>query len=226
LTDLKPKALIDVAGEPFISHQLRLLAGHDVTRVVICAGYRGEMIEAYVGRHVFGIDVDYAYDGAHLLGTAGALANARSRIGEGAFFVLYGDSYLPCDYAAVQRTFERSGAPALMTVFRNDGRWDASNIEFADARIVAYSKRAPTPSMRHIDYGLGVLAARVLDAVPPGEPCDLAVLYEGLAQGHELAAFEVLERFYEIGSHDGLSEFEQYLLSRETHAGLRAGGAT
>jgi NDP-sugar pyrophosphorylase family protein len=218
LTDLQPKALVDVAGEPFIVHQLRLLARNAVTRVVICAGYRGEMIEDYLGREAFGIALSYAYDGPRLLGTAGALAAARPLIGADAFFALYGDSYLPCDYGAVQRAFERSGRPAQMTVYRNEGRWDTSNVEFADGRIITYSKRARTQRMNYIDYGIGILTPRVLDGLPPGKSKDLAVLYEGLAASNELAAFEVSDRFYEIGSPAGLAELHQYLIKQGSHA--------
>jgi len=206
LTQTFPKALLDVAGEPFIAHQLRLLRRQGVARVVICAGYLGEMIREFVHHgEEFGVDVTFAFDGPKLLGTAGALRQARPLLGQ-QFFVLYGDSYLPCDLRAVQRAFTASGQPALMTVYRNDGQWDASNVEFADGKLLAYDKRRKSPRMRHIDYGLGVLSAAVLDEVPADSPYDLAVLYQNLLRRGQLAAAEVPERFYEIGSFQGLDE--------------------
>jgi NDP-sugar pyrophosphorylase family protein len=211
LTTTMPKALVEINGTPFIAHQLRLLRQNSITRVVICAGYRGEMIQEYVGDGgAFGLQVLFAFDKPRLLGTAGALKQALPLLGE-AFFVLYGDSYLPCDYRAVQTAFEQSGHLSLMAVVRNDGRWDRSNVEFIDGKILEYNKHNPTPRMRHIDYGLGVFHRAALTTVAEGEPCDLAILYQELLAQGELGAHEVHQRFYEIGSFAGLEETRQYL---------------
>ena len=197
---------MDVNGEPFVAHQLRLLRGQGVTRVIICAGYRGELIQEFVGNGAaFGLDVRFVFDGPQLLGTAGAAKNAWALVGA-AGFVLYGDSYLPCDYHAVQEAFERGNQPALMTVFQNRNQWDRSNVEFADGRIVAYDKRTPTARMRHIDYGLAVFGAAAFAGVPTDRPSDLATLYQDLLAQGRLAGWEVTERFYEIGSWSGLEE--------------------
>lgn len=212
LTSAQPKALLDVAGKPFIAHQLELLRRSGVERVVLCVAHLGERIEAAIGDGAaFGLRVDYSYDGPVLLGTAGALKRAAGLLGE-SFFVLYGDSYLKIDYAAVAGAFEASGKMGLMTVFRNQGKWDTSNIEFGDGRILAYDKRRPTAAMSHIDYGLGMLRAAALELVPP-TPCDLADLYRELLARGELAGFEAAIRFYEVGSVDGLAELRALLAS-------------
>jgi NDP-sugar pyrophosphorylase family protein len=211
LTTTIPKALIEVNGEPFIAHQLRLLRAHGITHVVICAGHLGDMLQAYVGDgEKFGVQVRFAFDGTRLLGTAGALKQALPLLGE-AFFVLYGDAYLPCDYGAIQTAFEHSGRLALMTVFANAGRWDRSNVELSDGRMLAYDKQHPTLQMRHIDYGLGVFRRTAFAAVPETQCYDLATLYQELLARGALAAYEVGQRFYEIGSFAGLEETRQYL---------------
>ena len=211
LTQAIPKALIDVNGEPFIAHQLRLLQASGIERVVICAGYLGEMIQEYVGNGArFGLDVGFSFDGPQLLGTAGAIKKAMSLLGE-SFFVLYGDTYLPCNYRAVQDEFEKGNKPALMTVFRNENRWDRSNIEFANGRILAYDKQRQTTRMQHIDYGLGVFNHSAFEIVPGNRPYDLATLYQDILERGELAACEVGQRFYEIGSLAGLEETRRYL---------------
>jgi hypothetical protein len=110
-----------------------------------------------------------------------------------------------------------SGKPGLMTVFRNDGRWDSSNVEYADGRILAYDKTNRTPRMRHIDYGLGVFRRRAFAGVPEGRPCDLAALYQDLLRRGGLAAWESLERFYEIGSLEGIRELTEFL-TPESHS--------
>jgi NDP-sugar pyrophosphorylase family protein len=210
VTESLPKALVPVAGEPFLAHQLRLLRSRGVGRVVLCVGYLGDQVQAFGGDgRAFGIELEYSFDGGQLLGTAGALRKALPLLGD-QFLVMYGDSYLPCDFQAAERRFLDSGKLGLMTVFRNEGQWDASNVEFRDGEIVTYSKQRKNPNMHYIDYGLGALRATALDCLPEG-PSDLATVYEGLAARGQLAAMEVSERFYEIGSFTGLSELEERL---------------
>ncbi|MEW6682304.1 MAG: nucleotidyltransferase family protein [Nitrospirota bacterium] len=214
LTERIPKALVDVAGKPFVEHQLDLLRRHGVNRVVLCVGHLGEMVEAAVGDGSrWGITVRYAYDGERPLGTGGALRQALPLLGE-RFLVLYGDSYLDCDYAAVEAAFIASGKLGLMTVFRNADRWDRSNVVFRDGRIVRHDKRNPAPDMSYIDYGLGALQAKAFDAFPAGA-IDLSAIYEGLIARNELAGFEATQRFYEVGSPSGLEETRRYLSARE-----------
>ena len=211
ITEKIPKALVAVAGEPFLAHQLRLLRGAGLPHVVVCAGYLGEMIEAEFGDGSrFGMRIDYSFDGRHLLGTGGALKRARPLLRRD-FFVLYGDSYLPIDYRAAGRAFLASEKPALMTVFKNDGRWDASNVWFDGEQILRYDKKQPGAEMQYIDYGLGVLSAEVMSRWPDNEAFDLADVYRGLATGKQLAGFEVTQRFYEIGSPEGLAELDNHL---------------
>lgn len=214
VTSTVPKAMVDVAGRPFVAHQLELLRARGVRKVVLCLGHLGEQVEAFVGDgRAFGLDVACAYDGDRLLGTGGALRRALPALGD-RFLVLYGDSYLDCDYAAVARAFVEAGTLGLMTVFRNQGLWDASNVLFRQGRILRYSKRDRSPDMEHIDWGLGALRAAAFDAYPEGAPLDLAKVYEDLLARGQLAGYEVANRFYEIGSPEGLEETRRHLSGR------------
>ena len=209
-----PKSLVDVAGKPFIAHQLDLLRGHDLTDIVLCTGHLGSLLEEVVGDGSrYGVRVRYSPDGPNPLGTGGALRHALPLLGE-AFLALYGDSYLECDYGAVERAFRTSGGPALLTVIRNDDRWDRSNILYVDGRIVRYSKAHRTPDMLHIDYGLSAMRAEALLAYPDSEALDLARVYEDLAAGNALAAYEVSTRFYEIGTPSGLADTRKHLAQK------------
>lgn len=211
-----PKTLIPVAGRPFASWQLDWLAGAGVTSVVYCVGYLGEQVRDHVGDgRPWGLEVSYVDEGRDLRGTAGALRLAHD---EGVlaerFLVLYGDSWLQVDPAAVHTAAAASGLPALMTVYENRGLFDASNVEYADGRVVRYEKGLdPTPpEMRWIDYGLSVLERDVVaDRVPPGVVADLAALCHDLSLQGLLAGLEVADRFYEIGSPEGLAELEELL---------------
>jgi N-acetyl-alpha-D-muramate 1-phosphate uridylyltransferase len=203
-----PKPLLPVAGRPFVFHQLELLRRHGARRIVLCVGYLGEEIERVVGDgSELDLEVLYAYDPPDLAGTAGAVRGALHLLGE-EFLVLYGDTYLRIDYLDVQRAFRESGMPALMTVLRNEGRWDTSNVVFADGLVKVYDKQHLTPDMHWIDYGLGMLSAAALDVTGDA---DLAAVYRELARRGELAGYEATERFYEIGTPDALSETETFL---------------
>ena len=206
-----PKLLVEVAGEPFFSHQIRLLQSAGLTHLVLCVGYLGEQIvELYGDGSRWGVKIEYAFDGPKLLGTGGALIAALPRLGD-AFYVLYGDSYLPVDYRGVGDFFLRSGQLGLMTVYENQGRYDTSNVWFEGGEIKVYDKKHKVPSMHHIDYGLGVFRAAAFDGFPRDAVVDLAEVQKSLVSRRQLAGFEIKQRFYEIGSHEGLRELDGLL---------------
>jgi NDP-sugar pyrophosphorylase family protein len=211
LTDPLPKALLEVAGEPFLAHQLRLFARQGIANVKLLVGYRWEQVRAFAGDGSrFGVQVDYIVDGPRLFGTGGAIRRALDRLGP-EFLVTYGDTWLDSHYDAVVEAFRASGLQALMCVFHNEDRWDASNVVFEDGAIRLYSKRQRLPDMRYIDWGLGMLSATALEARPSDEPWDLSELYEELSGAGQLAGYEVSQRFYEIGSPEGLAETDRLL---------------
>lgn len=214
ITEKVPKVLVPVAGRPFLAHQLELLRSQGIQRVVLCLGHLGEMVEREFGDgRDHGVKLEYSYDGPVLLGTGGALQRALPKLGD-RFFVLYGDSYLPIDFQPVAEFFERISKLGLMTVFQNEGRYDASNVIFGDGEIKLYDKKNKLPTMRHIDYGLSLFRASAFADWPTDTPFDLTDVMQRLVAQKQLAGYEVKQRFYEIGSHAGLAELEA-LLSRE-----------
>jgi NDP-sugar pyrophosphorylase family protein len=225
LTRDTPKPLIEVAGEPFLWHQLRLLATHGAREVVLCVGHLGGLIESSVGSRRFGLRIAYSHDGPGLDGTLGAIRRARGLLGE-RFLVLYGDTYLRLDYAATLAAWQGSGLPAMMTVLRNEGRWDVSNAIYAAGRVLAYDKRMPRADMRWIDYGLVGLRETALSLAPAGAR-DLSDLLARLAREGLLCGFEATERFFEIGTPAALAETDAFLRGRQasTRPGARRGEA-
>lgn len=210
LTRTLPKSLIPIQGVPFIDHQLHLLHRNGLKRVILCLGHLGASIIAHVGNgRRYGLDIEYVEDGVCLRGTGGALKLVLPLV-DSPFFVLYGDSYLPCDYQAIQRIFYQKPTLGLMTVFHNEGRWDASNIEYRAGAILDYNKEQKTSRMHFIDYGLGILTPQALEYIPDTEPYDLAQLYRSLLKKNQLAATEVTQRFYEIGSYQGIRDLDAY----------------
>lgn len=206
-----PKSLLEVAGEPFVAHQMRLLARQGISRVVACLGHLAAPVMEFLGDGSrFGLSVDYSLDGATQLGTGGALRKALDLLGP-RFLVMYGDSYLDTQFRPIVASFEASGKRGLMTVFRNQDRWDRSNIVFSNGAVLCYDKETRTDDMEYIDYGLGVLNAEALSEWPKDRAFELSMVYQKLLQQGELAGYEINERFYEIGSPSGLKELDRVL---------------
>ena len=220
ITKTIPKSLVEIAGEPFLAHQLRLLRRNEIGRAVICAGYLGDMIQGAIGEgKCCGVEVSYSFDGSRLLGTGGAIKKALPQLSD-PFFVLYGDSYLDCDYQAIGSSFVKSRKWGMMTVLRNQDRWDTSNVEFSNGRILAYNKLNRTSAMSYIDYGLGVFQKIAFRFIPEDTTLELVQVYNDLLQKDQLAGLEMFERFYEIGSPEGLEETRTYLtLKKESGSG-------
>ena len=217
ITEKIPKALVEVGGRAFLEHQIELLKRSSINEVILCVGYLGEMIEQRYGDgKALGVRMKYSYDGPRLLGTGGAIKKALSVL-PSAFFVLYGDSYLPVDYREVAAAFKERRKPALMTVFANADTWDTSNVWFQDGCIRLYSKREKLPQMQHIDYGLMICTREIFDEYPDHVSFDLADTLENLSRNGELGGYEMIQRFYEIGSASGLAELDRLLSKPSRH---------
>ncbi|MBY0372048.1 NTP transferase domain-containing protein [bacterium] len=217
ITTTIPKALVDVAGEPFIAHQLRRLKSEGLHKVVLCLGHQGVQVEEYVGNgSAFGLQVSYSYDGETLLGTGGALFRALPQLGK-IFYVTYGDTLLDVSYAGVYNRLQaHPEALGTITVLRNDNQWDTSNMEFDGTHILAYEKKAPTARMHHIDYGLSLLRSEVLSGYHTGQKFDLGEVFTSLIGAGKVLGYEVTKRFYEIGTPESLQETARYLREQKS----------
>jgi NDP-sugar pyrophosphorylase family protein len=215
-----PKPLLEVAGEPFLVHQLRLLAVHGARQAVLCVGYLGELIELRVGEERCGIRIRYSFDAPGLDGTLGAVRRALPLLGE-RFLVLNGDTYLPIDYEAAAGAWRASGLPALMGVLHNEGRHETSNAHYADGLVLAYDKRAPQGAMDWIDCGLGGFESTVIEGLASDER-ELPDLFARLAGERLLCGFQATQRYYEIGTPAALAETDAYLRERAAASGERA----
>jgi NDP-sugar pyrophosphorylase family protein len=214
ITETIPKAMVAINGKPFIAYQLEYLKSQNISKVVLCLGYLGEQVQKFVGNgSKFDLHVEYSFDGPVLLGTGGALKKALPKLGKH-FYILYGDSVLPVNYLPVEEAYLSSGKLALMTVLKNSNQWDKSNVIFDNGELVIYDKKQNNPLMNYIDYGLGLINAEVLEKNSELN-FDIADVYNKLSLNNELKGYEVFDRFYEIGSHTGLKETEQFFKERE-----------
>jgi len=211
-----PKSMIKIAGRPFLEYQLELLKEYEIKDILLCLGYKGELIRDYFGDgKKFGAKLTYSFDGDKLLGTAGALKKAHKLLNEN-FFLMYGDSYLPYDYQKIEELFKRSEKLSTMVVYKNQNRFDKSNVLIEDGMVKIYDKTFQGKNsefgfagLDYIDAGLSILKKEVLSLVPEDEPYDLEDLYKILISEGEMSAYEVRQRFYQIGSFEGLEEFKE-----------------
>jgi MurNAc alpha-1-phosphate uridylyltransferase len=212
LTATTPKCMLPINGKPFVYWQIQLLKRAGFEDFVFCVSHLSDEIQSYVqDGSRFGIEVTYSLDGETQLGTGGAIVKASPLLGSD-FAVIYGDSYLPIDYSSVELAFKKSSAPAMMSVFKNFGKFDTSNAELLPGGYVNYQKGSNVGRMDYIDYGLLYFKAEVFDTLPPNQTIDLADICTQLSKTGKLMGFEVFDRFYEIGSVKGIEEFSMYLL--------------
>jgi MurNAc alpha-1-phosphate uridylyltransferase len=210
LTESRPKSLLMFNGKAFLEYQLELLRQAGIKNIVLCIGYLGEQIQEYIGNgEKYGMHVQYSVEKMPL-GTAGALKNAEPLLTD-PFFTMYGDSYVFVDFGKVIRYFQSNNLPALMTVYRNYNRFDRSNTAVRGHKVIRYDKEARTEDMVYIDYGVSVFRKEVLDMIPENQFYSLGDLFRGLISMTRLLAFEVEQRFYEIGSAEGLKSFRKFI---------------
>jgi MurNAc alpha-1-phosphate uridylyltransferase len=211
ITATIPKSMIEICGKPFAHWQTKHLVAAGVREIVYCVSYKSELIEEFLGDGSnYGVKITYSHDGPKQLGTGGAIVKALPKLGE-KFMVVYGDSYLPIDYSKVIDKYEESQKPALMTVYANNGRFDSSNVDFKDGVLNEYKKGITSPEMTHIDYGLSCFNKSVFSDCALDLPLDLAQICTDLASQNLLAGYEADERFYEIGSCQGILDFTEFV---------------
>lgn len=210
ITKTIPKSLVLVNDKPMLQHQLDMLQKQGIKHVVLCVGHLGEMIQDSFGDRYKDIIIEYSFDGAKQLGTGGAIKKSLSKLSD-TFFVLYGDSYLPVDYKPILEHFNKIKKQGLMTVFKNENLYDVSNVVFVNNEIINYDKKNKISEMNYIDYGLSIFSTMVFDKYPVNCPFDLSQVMTDLVNNKQLTGFEVFNRFYEMGSINGLKELESHL---------------
>jgi NDP-sugar pyrophosphorylase family protein len=211
LTSSVPKPMVNVHDRPFLEYELTLLAQNGITDVVLCVGYLGEQITQHFGRgRTLGINIQYSWDGEQPLGPIGAMKNAESLLGD-SFFVLYGDSYLRLDYPALMDSMLFSNCLGAMAVLHNYHEYGPSDLVIADGMVREYDKKQSRPDLEWVNFGVSALRRQALQLVEPHRFYDEEAFYGQLIAQRQLIAFEVKDRFYEIGSPSGLAQFGHFI---------------
>jgi NDP-sugar pyrophosphorylase family protein len=216
----RPKALVPVAGRPFIEHQLEWLADHDLTDVVLCAGHGAESLTAHVGDGApFGVRVEAVIEDRPR-GTAGALAGALARTAQdGTFFVVNGDTLAEFDRVAMLALHHRLDADATLACFRVDEVSARGTVDpGTDGRLAGFREKASS-GPGWVSGGVYVLEPRALAGVDPDStaPASLEqdVFPSLLAAGRTLAAWQARGRFWDMGTPEGLAEAQTFLERRQ-----------
>jgi NDP-sugar pyrophosphorylase family protein len=208
-----PKSMILIEGRPFLEYQLELLSRQNIKDIVLCVGHLGEKIKSYFDNgKKLGVKIDYSWEETPL-GTGGALKNAGGLL-QNDFMMLYGDSYLPIDYHKVINMFRGKNILGTMVIYKNNNKYDKSNIVLNEGRIMAYDKEKKLPGMVYIDAGLSIFKKEVLKNLPRRKQIPLDTLINQLIDSGQLSAYITEQRFYEVGSPKGLQDFHNYISTR------------
>jgi NDP-sugar pyrophosphorylase family protein len=202
-----PKSMIPIGGKPFLEHQIENLKKHSIKDLILCVGHLSKQIEEYFGDgNKFGVNIQYSNDGDTPLGPIGAVKNAEPLL-EDTFFIMYGDSYLSVDFQKAYSFFNQNDKLGLMVVYKNNNRYDKSNIVTKDNMVVSYGENDAT----YIDYGTSILRKKTLEFIPKNTFFTTGDLFTKLIEKKELLSYEAKERFYHIGNPEALEEFKSYI---------------
>ena len=201
-----PKCLIEINGKPFLYYQLKYLKKNNIKDVIVSVGYQGGKIKSYLKKNIDFINTKIVNDGKRPLGTGGATIKSLRSLKKN-FFIIYGDSYLNFNL----RKLVKKNNLATMAIFRNNNKYDNSNIELQKLKKILYFRKIPKKRLFYIDYGASYVSKRIFKGIKKNAKLDLAVLFEKISQKNMLKGFEVKKRFYEIGSYNGIRDIKKYL---------------
>ncbi len=215
ITNKISKSIIRINEKPFLEYQIELLKKNNLTDILLCIGHLGSQIKDYFGNGKnWGVRLSYSEEKENLLGTGGALKKAENLL-EDEFFVMYGDSYLILDYQDIADYFHNFDKQGLMVVYKNYNQFDKSNLIVENGLVKLYDKEGVNSKIVYIDEGISILKKEILSDFPPHIPFALDRIFQRLISKKELLAFETKQRFYEIGSPQGLSDFKKLILKKE-----------
>jgi mannose-1-phosphate guanylyltransferase len=210
LTEAIPKPMVQIAGSPYLEHQLRLLAAQNIRDILLLTGYLGEQIENYFGDGSrLGLRLSYSREQSPL-GTGGALREARAQLHD-AFLIIYGDSYLPIQYGDAFDRLISTGAEGVLVAYDNSLA-DTSvknNIELDDRGYVARYEKDSPDRLSFVEAGVLAFRRSVVDLMPPEGIVSLEKeIFPRLIAEKRLAALITTQRFYDIGTPDRLAVIE------------------
>jgi NDP-sugar pyrophosphorylase family protein len=206
-----PKPMAPVHDRPFLEYQLRLLRRQGVTRTVLCAGYRHELIQAYFGDGTgWEMQITYVVE-ARPLGTGGALRLARPHLTD-RFLALNGDTYFATDLARLTASHRAAAAIATMALVAvpDVARYGAVIPDDA-GRVLRFDEKGRTgPGL--INAGVYLFEPAVFDRFTDQTPLSLEQdVFPRLAAERVLHGCELYGYHVDIGTPQSYAQFADYI---------------
>ena len=204
-----PKSLIRFNQKPFISHQIKLFDKKGVNNLILCTGYQSDEIMKHgVGSWLDSDIDDIKFSNEDIpLGTGGAIKNVEYL--QENFFVIYGDTYANINYKQMQRKFLRSNKMCMMGVYKNNNKFDKSNVKIIDKNTLLYKKNNTPEDYTFIDYGVSIFNKKIFERTAE-DIFSLSDIQEKLSPEEQIAPYIIKDRFYEIGSPQGIEDFRKF----------------
>ena len=199
-----PKPMIPFGDKPFLQILIDYFKAQGVEKFVFCTGHLHEQIEKHFGDgSQLGVEIVHSVE-LEPLGTGGALLNSRHLLDE-QFFFAFGDSYLPLELRHLTRVQKESNALGVITVYMNNDKIASNNVRIMpDGRVQDYIKKNPPTSMNGLEAGLSLFNKNILNHAP-GRIFSLEeAIFPKLINPGKLFGLLTNQRFYDIGTPDGL----------------------
>jgi len=219
ITQHVPKPMVPVAGKPYLEHQIVLLRRQGIADLVLLTGYLGGQIGNYFGDgSPWGVSIRYSQE-ATPIGTGGALRDARELLAP-QFLLIYGDSYLPLNYANVLRRLAAAEVCGVMVVYDNS-LGDTSvrnNVAVGGSLVSRYDKTSDDAELRYVEAGVLAFERSLVERIPARGVVSLEQdIFPVLIAEKQMAAYITTQRFYDIGTPARLRAIEAYL-THDHHA--------
>ena len=201
-----PKCLIEINGKPFLYHQLEYLKKNNIKNVIVSVNYLGGKISSYLKKNIDFINTKIVNDGKRPLGTGGAIIKSLRFLKKN-FYIIYGDSYLNFNL----KKLAKKKNLATMAIFRNNNKYDKSNIELKKLGKIFYHKNNENKKLKYIDYGVSYVNKRIFKEIKKNIKFNLPDFFDEISKRNMLSGYKVIKRFYEIGSYNGIKDLKNYL---------------
>ncbi|MGH7742067.1 MAG: sugar phosphate nucleotidyltransferase [Candidatus Eiseniibacteriota bacterium] len=196
-----PKGLAPLGGRPFLVRQLEWLASHQVSHVVICAGYGAEAVQLALGDgSAMGVRIEYSVE-AQPLGTGGALKLAE-RFVDGPALLVNGDTLAECDPWILERARWEHGAEGALALFEVADPSARGRVELdRDGRVIRFAEKDTSEQgTSWVNGGLMAVTPRLWRRLPDGASSLERDLLPALAADGNLCAVRLPGTFYDIGT--------------------------
>jgi len=203
-----PKSLIKVKGKPFLEYKLNKLEKFDFKNLYLCTGYKSYQIKKFIKKRKNKLNTNICNDGKELLGTGGAIKKIINKLSK-FFFVTYGDIYDQINYELMLKEYKKKKLPVMMSIIKNKNKLYVNNVDIIDNKFIFYNKKGANFFFDFIDYGVIIFKKKIFTEIKE-KKFQLEDLIHNLSLRRQISFYVEKKNFYEIGSIDGLKNFNNF----------------